>query len=173
MVDKDKLEALQELKILASTELIELRQEHSLLQQKCSELEVDVSTKQSLLNTILLEKDELAKNIAEHKDDLLEKERAIGDLRATLSAFKGNSEGRDAALEKRVLQLQNKVEDQREKLTKNREHIKKLHVELRERDEQIEKGLGERIHDAPSEIPDIAVQVRRPQACRTLPHLAL
>lgn len=127
---------------MCSAELIELREEHDELQKKMREAELDLEQKKSLLNTVLLEKDELFKRSSEHKDILLERERDMADLRATIAALTGTSEGRDSELERRVLQLQNKVEDQREKLTKSREHIKKQNIIIQEYKAKEENGAG-------------------------------
>lgn len=149
LVGKDKLEALEELKKMNSAELIQLREEHDELQKKMHEEELDLEQKKSLLNTVLLEKDELSKRSSEHKDILLEKERDIADLRATIAALNGTSEGRDNELERRVLQLQNKLEDHREKNYKSREYIKKQNSVIRELREQINNGVG--LHEAERE----------------------
>jgi len=142
LVGKDKLEVLEELKRMNSAELIELREEHEELQKKMHEAELDLEQKKSLLNTVLLEKDELSKRNSDHKDIMLEKERDMADLRATIAALNGTSEGRDSELERRVLQLQNKLEDHREKMTKSREHIKKQNVIIKDLREQLENGAG-------------------------------
>ena len=142
LVGKDKLEALEELKMMNSAELIELREEHEELQKKMREAELDLEQKKSFLNTVLLEKDELSKRNSEHKDIMLEKERDMADLRATIAALNGTSEGRDSELERRVLQLQNKLEDHREKMTKSREHIKKQNSIIKDLKEQLENGAG-------------------------------
>lgn len=123
LVGKDKLEALAELKIMNSQELIELRGEHEEAQRKIHDLESDIDQKRSLLNTVLLEKDEVSKKLSEQKDTILENEKSNSELRATIATFQGTTEGRDAALEKRVLQLQEKLEGQREKMVKAREVI--------------------------------------------------
>lgn len=142
LVGKDKLEALEELKKMNSAELIQLREEHEELQKKIREAELDLEQEKSLLNTVLLEKDELSKRNSEHKDIMLEKERDMADLRATIAALNGSSEGRDSELERRVLQLQNKLEDHREKMTKSREHIKKQTSIIKDMKEQLENGAG-------------------------------
>lgn len=142
LVGKDKLEALEELKKLCSIELVELREEYDELQKKMREAELELEQKKSLLNTVLLDKDELSLRNSQHKDILLEKERAIADLRTTIAALNGVGEGRDSELEKRVLQLQNKLEDQREKMIKSREHIKKQNIIINELKEKVESGAA-------------------------------
>ncbi|KAI5841482.1 hypothetical protein DFP73DRAFT_126147 [Morchella snyderi] len=141
LVDKDKLEILAELKTLVGAEVIELRQEHEEMRIKVRELEIDVEQKKSLLNTVLLEKDEISKKVSEQKDLMLEKEKSNSELKATIAAFTGSTEGRDGALEKRVMQLQNKLEDRREKMTKTREHIKKQNGIIKDLKEQLEQAV--------------------------------
>ncbi|KAH0612235.1 uncharacterized protein H6S33_010287 [Morchella sextelata] len=141
LVDKDKLEILAELKTLVGAEVIELRQEHEEMRIKVRELEIDVEQKKSLLNTVLLEKDEISKKVSEQKDLMLEKEKSNSELKATIAAFTGSTEGRDGALEKRVMQLQNKLEDRREKMTKTREHIKKQNGIIKDLKEQLEQAI--------------------------------
>ncbi|KAF8468402.1 hypothetical protein BDZ91DRAFT_109337 [Kalaharituber pfeilii] len=142
LIGKDKLEALEELKQMNSQEVIELREEHEQLRKTLRELEVDLEQQKSLLNTVLLEKDEMSKRNSEHKDVLMEKERDMAELRATIAALNGNAEGKDSELERRVLQLQNKLEDYREKLTKSREHIKKQNTIIKDLREKIDNGAG-------------------------------
>ncbi|KAI5800357.1 HOOK protein-domain-containing protein [Peziza echinospora] len=142
LVGKDKLEALAELKDMNSTELIELREEHSVLERRLREAESELDQKKTQLNTVLLEKDELSKKKSDHQDAMLDRVKDIAELKATIAALEGSSEGRDAALEKRVVQLQNKLEDQREKMTKSREHIKKQNAIIKDLKEQIENGAG-------------------------------
>ncbi|KAL7275336.1 hypothetical protein RUND412_001738 [Rhizina undulata] len=142
MVGKDKLDALEELKLANSAELIDLRIEHDELQAKARELEHEVAQKKSLLNTVLLEKDELSKKVSEQKDTMLEKEKSNSELKATIAALEGTTEGRDGALEKRVVQLQNKLEDRREKMTKSREHIKKQNGIIKDLKEQLEQAIA-------------------------------
>ncbi|KAG0641991.1 HOOK protein-domain-containing protein [Tuber brumale] len=138
LVGKDKLEALAELKVMNSQELIELRGEHEEAQNRIRGLEAKIDQKKTLLNTVLLEKDEISKKLSEQKDIILENEKSNSELRATVAAFQGTAEGRDAALEKRVLQLQGKLEDQREKMVKAREHIKKQNGIIRDLKEKVD-----------------------------------
>lgn len=142
LVGKDKLEALEELKKLCSIGLVELREEHDGLLEEMREMELELEQKKSLLNTVLLDKDELSQRNSQHMDILLEKERAIADLRTTIAALNGVGEGRDSELERRVLQLQNKLEDQREKMTKSREYIKKQNLIIKELKEKVEIGAA-------------------------------
>jgi len=128
------------------------------LQKKAKSLEADLEQHKSLLNTALLEKDEVNKKLAIHQDGVIEAERTIADLKSTLAALEGNAEGRDGALEKRVIQLQNKLEDQREKMVKSREHIKKQNAIIKELKDSSENGAtvspddDERLKDKEDQI---------------------
>ncbi|KAG0131806.1 hypothetical protein HOY82DRAFT_324439 [Tuber indicum] len=155
LVGKDKVEALAELKIINSQELIELRGEHEEAQHKIRGLETEIDQKKTLLSTVLLEKDEVSKKLSEQKDIILENEKSNSELRATIATFQGTAEGRDAALEKRVLQLQGKLEDQREKMVKAREHIKKQNVIIRD--------LKEKVDTAESTTPDATTKSKEEQ----------
>ncbi|RPB02593.1 hypothetical protein L873DRAFT_1673240 [Choiromyces venosus 120613-1] len=151
LVGKDRLEALAELKIMNSQELIELREEHEEAQRKIRDLEGEIDQKKSLLNTVLLEKDEISKKLSEQKDTILENEKSNSELRATIAAFQGTTEGRDAALEKRVLQLQEKLEDQREKMVKAREHIKKQNGIIKDLKEKVDAAPDSDANAKPKE----------------------
>ncbi|KAF3927268.1 hypothetical protein ABW20_dc0109408 [Dactylellina cionopaga] len=90
------------------------------------------------INKLLVEKDELQRQIADIKDTLLDCEKSNGELKASLAAIGGSTEGRQGELEKRVLQLQDKLEDRREKSIKAREHIKKQNSTIKELQEELE-----------------------------------
>jgi chromosome segregation ATPase len=120
LVGKDQIEALDKLKAEANTDLAELQTVYADLESRVKDLESDLRTKESLLEKVLLEKDALSTKMAEQKDVLFEKEQALSDLKETIAAFEGSSEGRDGALEKHVRELQNKLEDRREKMTKSK-----------------------------------------------------
>ncbi|KAF3940691.1 hypothetical protein ABW19_dt0201436 [Dactylella cylindrospora] len=99
---------------------------------------IAVTSGDSSINKLLVEKDELQKQIAELKDALLDCEKSNGDLKASLAAIGGSTEGQRGELEKRVLQLQDKLEDRREKAIKAREHIKKQNVTIKELQDELE-----------------------------------
>jgi protein HOOK3 len=90
---------------------------------------IAVSTGDAYINKLQNEKDELQRQIAEIKDSLLESEKSNGELKASLAAIKGSTDGSRGELEKRVLQLQDKLEDRREKDMKAREvHTYYYHI---------------------------------------------
>jgi protein HOOK3 len=133
LVGKDQLEALDKLKAEANTDLAELQTVHAELESRVKDLESDLRTKESLLEKVLLEKDALSTKMAEQKDTLFEQEQALSDLKETIAAFEGSAEGRDGALEKHVRELQNKLEDRREKMTKSKAvctHQRKTQVQM-------------------------------------------
>ncbi|KAI5787174.1 HOOK protein-domain-containing protein [Geopyxis carbonaria] len=141
LVDKSKLEALSELKSIASSDLADLQLAHEDLQSKLKDAEFEIEQKKGLLNTVLLDKDEISQKLSASKDQVLEKEQALSELKSTIAAFEGSAEGRDAALEKRCTQLQSKLEDRRERMTKSKEHIKKQNVIIKELKEQLEAAV--------------------------------
>lgn len=141
LVDKGKLEILAELKASANSEIAELQVKHTDLEQERRDLEVELDLKKGLLNKVLLEKDEIATKLSMQKDQILEREQALSDLKATIAAFEGTTEGRGAALEKRVTQLQSKLEDRREKMTKSKEYIKKQNAIIKELKEQLDSAI--------------------------------
>jgi len=141
-VDKDKLEALGELKAAANSDLADLQISYENLQKQHKELEFELEQKNSMLNTVLLEKDEVSKKLSTHKDQMLEKEQTLSELKATIAAFEGSGEGRDAALEKHVAVLQRKLEDRRERMTKTKEHIKKQNNIIKELKQELEDAIS-------------------------------
>jgi len=120
LVGADQLEALDKLKAEANSDLAELQIVYAELQLRVKDLESDLRTKESLLERVLLEKDALSTKMTEQKDLLFEKEQALSDLKEMIAAFEGSVGGADGALEKHVRELQNKLEDRREKMTKSR-----------------------------------------------------
>ncbi|KAA8911349.1 HOOK protein-domain-containing protein [Sphaerosporella brunnea] len=138
LVGKDQLETLDKLKGDANSDLKKLQTAHSELESKVKDLESDLRTKESLLEKVLLEKDALSTKMAEQKDALFEKEQALSDLKETVAAFEGSAEGRDGALEKHVRELQNKLEDRREKMTKSKAFIKKQNAKIKDLSDQLE-----------------------------------
>ncbi|KAK6352651.1 hypothetical protein TWF730_009467 [Orbilia blumenaviensis] len=99
---------------------------------------LSVSTGDASINRLINEKDELQRTIAELKDTLLDSEKGNGELKATLAAIGGSREGSYGELEKRVLQLQDKLEDRREKAIKLREHIKKQNTSIKELQDELD-----------------------------------
>jgi predicted nucleic acid-binding Zn-ribbon protein len=67
------------------------------------------------------EKNELQSQITTLKDNLLDAERLIGDLKASHAALTGSQEGRKDELVRVNQQLVDKLEDRREKAIKARE----------------------------------------------------
>ncbi|KAF3126796.1 hypothetical protein TWF569_000461 [Orbilia oligospora] len=99
---------------------------------------LSVSTGDASISKLINEKDDLQRMIADLKDTLLDSEKGNGELKATLAAIGGSREGQHGELEKRVLQLQDKLEDRREKAIKAREHIKKQNTTIKELQDEID-----------------------------------
>jgi len=91
------------------------------LQLARAQVEEELEDQRTLFSKMMLEKDELQKKNAEIKDTLLDAEKLNGELKSSIAAFGGSTTGRQSELEKRVLQLQDKLEDRREKMMKTRE----------------------------------------------------
>ncbi|KAK6514111.1 hypothetical protein TWF506_008535 [Arthrobotrys conoides] len=99
---------------------------------------LSVSTGDASISKLINEKDDLQRTIADLKDTLLDSEKGNGELKATLAAIGGSREGQHGELEKRVLQLQDKLEDRREKAIKAREHIKKQNTTIKELQDELD-----------------------------------
>lgn len=159
LVGKDEVESLDRLKAAANTDLAELQTTHGDLQNKLKDLETDLDIKKSLLNTVLLEKDAISTKLSQAKDQLLDKEQDLSEMRATIATFRGSSDGRDAALELRVQKLQEKVEKRRIALNNSTEvscivsfidyiaspnfkqHVKKQNAIIRDLKEQLDAAM--------------------------------
>ncbi|KAI5796751.1 HOOK protein-domain-containing protein, partial [Pyronema domesticum] len=85
LVGKDEVESLDRLKAAANTDLAELQTTHGDLQNKLKDLETDLDIKKSLLNTVLLEKDAISTKLSQAKDQLLDKEQDLSEMRATIA----------------------------------------------------------------------------------------
>ncbi|RVD81754.1 uncharacterized protein DFL_009603 [Arthrobotrys flagrans] len=99
---------------------------------------LSVSTGDASISKLINEKEDLQRTIADLKDTILDSEKGNGELKATLAAIGGSREGRHGELEKRVLQLQDKLEDRREKAIKAREHIKKQNTTIKELQDELD-----------------------------------
>ncbi|KAI9754312.1 MAG: hypothetical protein M4579_004776 [Chaenotheca gracillima] len=130
LVDKDKITQLNELKNSVSEELIELREEHKVLQARADDYRDNLDSQKTLLNSALLEKDSLQKELAGEKDLRHHAEISKNDLKATLEALDGRKEGARDVLEERILQLHTTLEKLRVKQSKKSEHIKKQKAAL-------------------------------------------
>src|SRR5437016_4563844 len=95
MIDKDKLDALAELKEANSADALSLREETQNLHQRLQGLETDLDVQRSMLNTTLLEKDKIQKTLSEQKDHVHEAEKGSAELKATLDMIRAASDGRD------------------------------------------------------------------------------
>lgn len=144
-----------DLKAAANSDLAGLQVAHEDLEKRYKDLKLELEQKKSLLNTVLLEKDDISKRLSTSKDQILEKEQALSELKATIAAFEGSGEGRDAVLEKRLAVLQSKLEDRRERMTKSKEHIKKQN--------NIIKGLKEQLDNAITQSTDEQLKAKEEQ----------
>ncbi|TGZ83789.1 hypothetical protein EX30DRAFT_91628 [Ascodesmis nigricans] len=141
LVDTDKVTALAKLKESANSELIEFKTQYTNLESQLKDTQLELTQKQSLLNKILLEKDEISNKMSQKKDELHEKDQALSELKITLATLQGAVEGGENALERRCAALQNKLEERRERMTKYKEHIKKLNAIVRELKEKLDAAM--------------------------------
>ncbi|KAI9699286.1 MAG: hypothetical protein M1836_002896 [Candelina mexicana] len=120
LVDKDKLEALQELKQANFTRVVELERERTPLVDRIKVLEVDLNLQKDLLNKTLLDKDSSQNSLVSKTDELRDTEKANARLRETLKTIHATSSGRQQgakeALENHIVTLSEQLENGRENL---------------------------------------------------------
>ncbi|KAI9788791.1 MAG: hypothetical protein M1816_006572 [Peltula sp. TS41687] len=132
MLDKDKLKALRGLQESEFPELIALRDDRSRLQALVATTQVDLEQQRSLLTKTLLDKDAVQKSLLAAKDDL--------HHAATTAAAEGRTPYKESAqirlniaapdmdawsaMEKRLLQDQDKAAKTRQELVKDAEVMK-------------------------------------------------
>lgn len=96
MVGKDQLEAvaLAKEELSKATECLQAERDKSL--RRCQELEDETRQLMQQVNQLLMDKDALRTQSLQQKDMLLENERTIGELKATLVALETKSSGASA-----------------------------------------------------------------------------
>ncbi|KAK9479944.1 HOOK protein-domain-containing protein [Lipomyces japonicus] len=130
LVDKDKKQQLVEIRRSASRKL-------SVVQKDFDSLTAHAKNQTELLNKALLEKESIYQKLTSSHEELLEVSRANTTLRMSLASVDngGNSGsvggfgGYESELKSWVIDLQKKVETQREKLRKSHEFVKKIKAE--------------------------------------------
>ncbi|KAI9845643.1 MAG: hypothetical protein M1837_004617 [Sclerophora amabilis] len=155
LVDKNKVTQIEEIKKSVSSELEELRDDHKLLQHRTDDVRANLETQRDLLNIALIEKDKLQKEMAGEKDRHHRDEISNTDLKATLEALEGRKEGARDVLEERIIHLQFKVEQSRDKNAKQTEHIKKQKA--------LVQDLERRLQQAEENDQDATVQDKNRQ----------
>src|SRR5690606_3904443 len=82
-----------------------------------------------------------------------------------IAAMEGTTEGGNMELEKRVVQLQNKLEDYREKLVKSREHIKKQNLRVADLEAELSglahKDADARVRDKEEKVQQLAAELEK------------
>ncbi len=129
LIDKDKLDALKEVKQANSTQVVELGRERDLLVKRVKDLEVDLNLQRDLLNKALLDKDSTQTSLVSKTDELRETEKANARLRATLEILNANSSGRQQgaseALENHIVTISEKLESSRENVAQRAKVVKR------------------------------------------------
>ncbi|KAL1917218.1 uncharacterized protein VTP21DRAFT_4874 [Calcarisporiella thermophila] len=151
LLGKDQLDAIAEIKKRNATELERLQEDHTVLQQRSSQLEEQVKEQLEQVNRLLREKDELQRQNIETKDQLLEKEKLNSDMKATLAALQSNDnetmKALNAQLQQEVVTLREQTQQMQIKMQKAKEFIK-----------QQDKLFRETKMGAPKENFDEAIQ---------------
>ncbi|KAK9249359.1 hypothetical protein V1506DRAFT_525698 [Lipomyces tetrasporus] len=129
LVDKDKKDILVDLRKSVSHRLQELQKDYDVLKLQKEEQEADRLRQVDLLNKALLEKERIYQKLTASHEELLEVSRANTSLRMSLVSLDPNAGGYESELKSWVIDLQKRVETQREKLRKSQEYIKKLKAE--------------------------------------------
>ncbi|KAK9253829.1 hypothetical protein V1507DRAFT_388238, partial [Lipomyces tetrasporus] len=129
LVDKDKKDILVDLRKSVSHRLQELQKDYDVLKLQKEEQEADRLRQVDLLNKALLEKERIYQKLTASHEELLEVSRANTSLRMSLVSLDPNGGGYESELKSWVIDLQKRVETQREKLRKSQEYIKKLKAE--------------------------------------------
>ncbi|KAK9386283.1 hypothetical protein V1515DRAFT_616550 [Lipomyces mesembrius] len=129
LVDKDKKDILAGLRNSVSHRLQELQKDYDALRLQKEDLETDRQRQVDLLNKTLLEKESIYQKLTASHEELLEVSRANTALRTSLVSLDPNAGGYESELKSWVIDLQKRVETQREKLRKSQAYIKKLKAE--------------------------------------------
>ncbi|KAI9836244.1 MAG: hypothetical protein M1819_001581 [Sarea resinae] len=143
LVDKDKLDVLEELKQANPSKYAGLLSDFEHLKKRCKELQDEVDVHKSLLNTTLLDKDAIQKNLATTKDLLHESDKEKTELKASFDILKASSGGdRDLDAEPPA-ELASEVVELRSRLAANSEKIEELEAltaELQDKLKRAEDG---------------------------------
>lgn len=85
LVDKDKVDALNEMRKEAQVGMEDLSREHAALKTRVADLENESGSRLERLNQLLIEKDQLQALVVKHKDEMLEKEKTLSELKAQVA----------------------------------------------------------------------------------------
>ncbi|KAK9369596.1 HOOK protein-domain-containing protein [Lipomyces kononenkoae] len=129
LVDKDKKDILAGLRKSVSQRLQELQKDYDSLRLQKEDLQKDRERQADLLNESLIEKESIYQKLTASHEELLEVSRANTALRTSLVSLDPNAGGYESELKSWVIDLQKRVETQREKLRKSQVYIKKLKAE--------------------------------------------
>lgn len=128
-MDKDKKEIFSSLRQQANRKLMSLQSEYETLRAQKIALTAETARSSELLDKALLEKETLYQKLTSSNEELLEVSRANTALRMTLVSLDPGTGGYESELKSWVVDLQKKVEVQRDRLRRAQEFIKKLKIE--------------------------------------------
>ena len=151
MVDKDKIDVLNQIRREAAEDLDELQRDYAALKMRLVELETENQKQLEQINQLLVEKDQLQQQIVDSKDILLAKEREASEARAHsqlletreatenehLKAQLSAEYRRNGHLEEQLTELQEQMRTSQVKLQRAKEFIK-----------QQEKAYHEKVEEA-------------------------
>ncbi|KAI8049553.1 HOOK protein-domain-containing protein [Syncephalis plumigaleata] len=137
LIDKDKLDALAQIRNEASQELGDLEKTHAMLKERCSELETESQRQLERITQLLEEKDQLQCQVVQHKDQLLEKEQNNSNLKQTLAVLESKEQaGADEIRRQLMLETQRNVKQQ-DQIAQQQEQIHQLQVKMQKAKEFI------------------------------------
>ncbi|RKP05966.1 HOOK-domain-containing protein, partial [Thamnocephalis sphaerospora] len=137
LIDKDKLDALAQIRAEASRELGDLEKEHAMLKTRCGELEGDNQKHLERITQLLEEKDQLQGQVVQHKDQLLQKEQNNSDLKRTLAVLESKEQNSaDQIRQQLMLETQKSVRAQ-DQITQQQEQIQQLQIKMQKAKEFI------------------------------------
>ncbi|KAK9466634.1 HOOK protein-domain-containing protein [Lipomyces arxii] len=129
LVDEDKKDAIVNLRKSVSHRVVQLQQQNDTLTASMQDLETDNKKQLELLSKALIEKESLYQKLTASHEELLEVSRANTALRMSLVSLDPNAGGYESELKSWVIDLQKRVEAQRDKLKKAQEFIRQLRAE--------------------------------------------
>ncbi|KAG0326804.1 hypothetical protein BG004_002901 [Podila humilis] len=181
MVSGDGSKALEEWKLNNSQELTRLQEEHQQLQERTISLEQENKHYLSQLNHVLTEKDGLSKIGLEHRDMMLQQERAQSGV-ALASHTREQLETKNQHLQQQVEQLTSQLSQYTVKLQRAKEFIVQQDSIIKESktssgSEGYSEAVGslqtelatkeEEVESLKRQMREMQIQVRREQALMT------
>jgi protein HOOK3 len=130
LIDKDKLDALAQIRDEASQELGDLEKTHAMLKERCSELEAENQRQLERITQLLEEKDQLQCQVVQHKDQLLEKELNNSNLKQTLTILESKEQAGADEIRRQLMSETQRNVKQQEQIAQQQEQIQQLQVKM-------------------------------------------